>query len=104
MVALFQMFHEKTIEFATNHSEGSTIPYAQWGGSMENMNIVVPPYEVAAAFGELVDGLMLRGIQNTEQSQSLAELRDTLLPKLISGEMRVPALQDLVEVTMRHTP
>lgn len=97
MFALFQMFDDRTIEFATNHSEGSTIPYAKWAGSMENMSIVVPPDDVAAAFGEIVDGLMRRGIQNTEQSQSLAELRDTLLPRLMSGKLRIPDIQDAIE-------
>lgn len=97
MFALFQMFDDRTIEFATNHSEGSTIPYAKWAGSMENMSIVVPPDDVAAAFGEIVDGLMRRGIQNTEQSQSLAELRDTLLPRLMSGKLRIPEIQEAIE-------
>jgi type I restriction enzyme S subunit len=99
MFALFQMFDDRTIEFATNHSEGSTIPYSKWAGSMENMGIVVPPDDVAAAFGEIVDGLMRRGLQNTEQSQILAELRDTLLPRLISGKLRIPEVLEQLEDT-----
>ena len=33
---------------------------------------------------------MERILLNLEQSRTLAALRDTLLPKLISGELRVP--------------
>jgi len=94
MFGLFQMFDDATIAFATNHSEGSTIPYAKWGGSLENMSIVLPPSAVAAAFGEIVEGLMQRGIQNTKQAQSLSELRDVLLPRLMSGNLRIPYIQD----------
>ena len=34
---------------------------------------------------------------NEEEMQSLAKLRDTLLPKLISGELRVPDAEKLLE-------
>jgi len=32
-----------------------------------------------------------------DQSRTLAELRDTLLPKLISGQVRVPDAEQFVE-------
>lgn len=41
------------------------------------------------AFSELVRISMEQVLQNRMQSHSLAQLRDTLLPKLISGELRV---------------
>jgi len=37
---------------------------------------------------------------NTEQNQTLADLRDTLLPKLISGEIRVPEAEEAVEAAL----
>lgn len=42
-----------------------------------------------AAFSELVRISMEQVLQNRMQSRSLAQLRDTLLPKLISGELRI---------------
>ena len=36
-------------------------------------------------------------IQNELEAQKLASIRDTLLPKLISGELRVPEAEKLVE-------
>ena len=36
-------------------------------------------------------------IQNELENQKLASLRDTLLPKLISGELRVPDAENIVE-------
>ena len=38
----FFLHHPDTIDFATRHSTGSTIPYAVWTGSLEGMPIVVP--------------------------------------------------------------
>ena len=40
-------------------------------------------------FGRIVEPLFARATKSTEESRTLAALRDTLLPKLISGELRV---------------
>lgn len=52
--------------------------------------IVVPPEPVLAGFRRSADVLHLKLVENERESRSLAQLRDTLLPKLISGELRVP--------------
>jgi type I restriction enzyme S subunit len=39
----------------------------------------------------------MRISSNNEESQTLAELRDTLLPRLISGEIRIPEAEKTVE-------
>jgi type I restriction enzyme S subunit len=44
---------------------------------------------VLAAFESLVDPLYRTVVGNDRQSRTLAALRDTLLPKLLSGELRV---------------
>ena len=59
--------------------------------------IVVPSEGVARAFGSQVRPLMAMIRHNSEQSQTLASLRDTLLPKLLSGEIRVKDAEALVE-------
>ncbi len=54
------------------------------------LDFAIPPKELVHSFERLcypIDQL----IENSEhESRTLAELRDTLLPKLISGELRVP--------------
>jgi type I restriction enzyme S subunit len=45
---------------------------------------------VLTAFEGLVSAWFEAILSNVEASRSLAQLRDTLLPKLISGELRVP--------------
>jgi len=49
----------------------------------------VPPPGVLTAFEELVSGWFDSILSSVEESRSLAQLRETLLPKLISGELRI---------------
>jgi type I restriction enzyme, S subunit len=50
---------------------------------------LVPSREIQGAFGRLVAPLLSRLTANEKQSRILAALRDALLPKLISGELKV---------------
>lgn len=52
------------------------------------------------AVSELVRSSLEQILQNRQESRSLAQLRDTLLPKLISGELRVQDAQQFVERTV----
>ena len=52
--------------------------------------IVVPTENVVRAFESLVTPVLLDKAGNLDQSQTLASLRDALLPKLLAGELRVP--------------
>jgi type I restriction enzyme S subunit len=61
---------------------------------------VVPPREITAAFASIAGPLLRRVLENRSIAQSLAQLRDTLLPRLISGKLRLPdAESPLEEVT-----
>jgi len=52
---------------------------------------VLPPKEVMAAFTEKVAPLYDQITANLHQSRTLTTLRDALLPKLLSGELSLPA-------------
>ena len=51
--------------------------------------IVKPNLESATAFAEFVHPLLLRVSAILQENQTLAEMRDLLLPKLMSGEIRL---------------
>lgn len=57
----------------------------------------VRPPSVLAAFEELVTGWFDAILSNVEESRTLAQLRDTLLPKLISGELRIKDAERFME-------
>ncbi len=51
--------------------------------------ILLPPKDILHRFDEMVTPIFERILRNQEESRTLAALRDTLLPRLISGELRV---------------
>ena len=59
---------------------------------------LVPPRDVMDAFDEYADGVLGRRDDLAAESRMLADLRDTLLPKLLSGEIQVPDAEKLAEV------
>ncbi len=62
--------------------------------------VTEPPSEIAGAFGKIVAPFMRMMKANVEESRTLVALRDTLLPKLLSGELRVKQAEKLVEVKL----
>ena len=95
--ALFLAYQDTTIEYATQHSDGSTIPYAKWKDSLELMPIIFPPESVQIAFSEIASSFVRRANLNMEQAQSLSIIRDDLLPHLISGQLRVNEALELLQ-------
>ncbi len=60
-------------------------------------SLVLPSEEVAKTFTEIVEPIQKSIASNHKQSQTLATLRDTLLPRLISGQLRIPEAETLIE-------
>ncbi|MEQ1593344.1 MAG: restriction endonuclease subunit S [Thiobacillaceae bacterium] len=58
------------------------------------IRVVLPPKELMAAFTAKVAPLYAQITANLHQSRTLATLRDTLLPKLLSGELSVTEAQE----------
>jgi type I restriction enzyme S subunit len=56
--------------------------------------VVVPPPSVLGAFKKQIEPLYRRIVSNLRESRTLAGLRDALLPKLLSGELRVNFAKD----------
>jgi type I restriction enzyme S subunit len=60
------------------------------------LRVVVPSDPVLTSFTRSAGSLYRQLAENERESRSLAQLRDTLLPKLISGELRVPDAERIV--------
>lgn len=58
--------------------------------NLKGFKIMIPSQSVTKAFESLSSELEERTQQNNDQAQTLATLRDTLLPRLISGQLRLP--------------
>ncbi len=59
--------------------------------------LVVPDSRVASIFRLIIGSIRKRIVANINEENVLAALRDTLLPKLISGELRVPDVEKILE-------
>jgi len=57
--------------------------------------VLVPPVSAIRAEDQTLDGLWRRALLAEIESESLAHLRDTLLPRLMSGELRVEAAREM---------
>ena len=56
--------------------------------------LVLPPSELRLRYDAMVEELFVRIFHNLDESHTLVALRDSLLPKLLSGEMRVKTQED----------
>ena len=64
---------------------------------LTDARIAVAPPEGLKAFDGVLAPLFDQMVGNAQESRTLAQLRDTLLPKLISGELRVPDAERILE-------
>ena len=60
--------------------------------SFKRIMTSLPPDEVIEAFGTISDSLLQRIRANGQQAITLTNIRDTLLPRLISGKLRLPEM------------
>jgi len=92
-LARSEEFRDFAIQSMTGSSGRQRVP----SDSLSHYSLVSPPTNIAQLFGQVVGPLFARARAAAEESRTLAALRDTLLPKLISGEVRVPEAARLVE-------
>jgi type I restriction enzyme S subunit len=76
------------VEHANAGSTGTKMPRTSWS-EMARYNLVTPPEKVAEAFTNKIRPMIDKIIANVHQSRTLVSLRDTLLPRLISGKIDV---------------
>ena len=72
-----------------NKSTGSTFKEAS-GSLMKSLQVIMPEQKVFEEFEEIVSPLFARIESLEKENSSLSLLRDTLLPRLMSGELEVP--------------
>ncbi len=79
---------DELIQFTDLASTGTKMPRTNWG-DISSFKVALPPKPIAAAFTRNIQPMLDRIHANLHQSRTLATLRDTLLPKLLSGELAI---------------
>lgn len=72
----------------TQYFEGSALKHLKKKALKERM-LIIPTIDVISVFNKIVKPIYNKKMDNIIQSRRLVELRDTLLPKLMSGELKV---------------
>ncbi|MHA2022497.1 MAG: hypothetical protein ACTSWQ_02435, partial [Candidatus Thorarchaeota archaeon] len=76
------------------HGGGGTVFHNLSKSKFERLKLIRSDETIANKFTEIIDPMMQLIISTQEQSQTLTDLRNTLLPKLISGEIQIPDAHD----------
>ncbi|WP_221064271.1 hypothetical protein [Methylomagnum ishizawai] len=89
--------HEPFRAYAIQHMTGTSGRQRVAADAIAGYALVIPDKPIMSKFGSLCDAVFAQIKAKDEQAKSLAELRDTLLPKLMSGQLRLPEAEALVE-------
>jgi len=76
------------LEFYENSSVGTTVIHLG-KGDIDTFKTILPDIKTSRIFTEITEPLIDRIISNSQENETVRSLRDTLLPKLISGELEV---------------
>jgi len=82
-------------DFATeemkNRGTGVAIPGLN-STAVRGVSLLLPTEEILVQFAGLVDPIVLRILENSKMIHTLSLIRDTLLPRLISGKLRIDSI------------
>ncbi|MEO5367436.1 MAG: restriction endonuclease subunit S [Magnetococcus sp. WYHC-3] len=87
------------VNYTDQLSNGAKMPRTSWN-DMGAYEVCLPGKPVAKSFENTVAPMLGQIIHNIHESQSLAQLRDLLLPKLMTGEIRVRNAEKAVEAAL----
>ena len=88
-IVLGHVSNFELVDHTVAASTGTKIPRANWN-DIARFEVALPSDSLTVEFTNLIRPMIDRIIANIHESRTLAELRDALLPKLLSGELRVP--------------
>lgn len=94
---VFSLFLEGQQSLIETMGHGSTGQTELSSSSLAALKVPVAPSQIQRAFDTLAAPLRSKVTANAEQSLTLAATRDLLLPKLMSGEIRLSEAEDLLE-------
>ncbi|MBY7904796.1 restriction endonuclease subunit S [Vibrio fluvialis] len=89
----FKMKHYLEVRMAGTTQQYLTLK------TLRTIPVVLPSNELLAKFNEVMSPLMEKISDNHKQNQTLSNLRDTLLPKLLSGEIELGKTEEMGEVS-----
>lgn len=90
---------EDVFEHLGHFADGAAYPAIR-PSVIEDLPVVVPEEGLLTAYQRLCGPMFEKAHRNRLESKTLAELRDTLLPKLISGEIRIKDAEKVAQAAL----
>ena len=95
---LYCLFRERRFQsHIYGYADGTTVLHLSKGG-VPSYQFALPPEKIRNLFDAVAKPLFAKIESNENESRTLAQTRDTLLPKLLSGEIRVDQANEILEV------
>ena len=79
------------LEYVQSYKTGTTVSHLG-KSDIDRFKFIIPPLDVVLAFSKKVNYMKEEVVNRARESRRLAQLRDTLLPQLMSGELKVNEL------------
>ena len=94
---LYCLFRERHFQsHIYGYADGTTVLHLSRDG-VPNYQFALPPEAIRHLFDSIAEPLFAKIESNENESRTLAQTRDTLLPKLLSGEVRVDDAAEILE-------
>ena len=95
---LYCLFRERRFQsHIYGYANGTTVLHLSKDG-VPSYQFTLPPEKIRSLFDSVAEPLFAKIESNENESRTLAQARDTLLPKLLSGEIRVGDAAEILEV------
>ena len=80
------------LEYVQSYKTGTTVSHLG-KSDIDRFVFLTPPLDIVLAFSEIVNPMIKEVVNRAKEARRLATLRDTLIPKLMSGELKVNDMQ-----------
>jgi type I restriction enzyme S subunit len=85
---------KECVTHATSYSQGTKMPTINWE-NLSRFSIICPPNNLQSIFSKYVSLFFKKALNNSLIINLLTELRDVLLPRLISGHLRLSDIKEI---------
>jgi type I restriction enzyme S subunit len=87
---------DEIIQYADRLSNGAKMPRTSWS-DLAKFEIVIPSKQVSEEFSKFASSMAEKIKLNIRENEKLAEIRDSLLPRLVSGKIRVGEIENKIQ-------
>ena len=93
------LFSKNLIAYADRLSNGAKMPRINWK-DLAVYPVIIPPEKIVASYDDAIQTILDKMRANVFQIKTISSLRNALLPRLISGRIRLPDIEQKIEAAL----